>query len=217
MNNQELEQILRAAPMPERSGEYWEQFPERVMEEIGRRQFKEKAAAPAATRTSGSPTAVSGQRGWLAIMLCRRAFAAGGCAVCLLVGLFLCIRTSWHASADPQLALARKCFSEVSELFPSQVQALVLDESGAHLLLAEHPNVPLSPPLYVRITGPIGEHRFVTFSGQRIRVNEDSFEVLIDGQGEVLLVGKQSVWSSSDPGNKAGRYRIEARPLLTNS
>jgi hypothetical protein len=102
-------------------------------------------------------------------------------------------------------------------LFPNQLQALVLDAAGAHLVLAEQADVPASPPLYVKITGPKGAQRFVTFSGQRIRVNGDSFEVLVGRQGEVLLVGKQSVWSSSEPGVKAGPYRIEARPLPANS
>ncbi|HYL94503.1 MAG TPA: hypothetical protein VET69_01770 [Terriglobales bacterium] len=143
--------------------------------------------------------------------------AVGAAAACLLLGFLVGTRTARHTSADPQFAEARKCFNEIAPLFPNQVQTIVFDAAGAHLVLAEQADVPASPPLYVKITGPKGEQRFVTFSGQRIRVNGDSFEVLVDRQGEVLLVGKQSVWSSSDPRAKAGPYRIEARPLPTNS
>ena len=236
MNNNELEQILRGAPVPEPSPEYWEQFPGQVMREIDRRQAAAQLSSSALSPASQSATArmdaraprsnpsagretwaTPGRRAWSALVLSRPAFAIGVAAACLLLGFFLGIRTAWHTAGDPQLAMARKCFSEVAELFPNQVQALVLDSAGAHLVLAERPDVPSSPPLYVKITGPKGSQRFVTFSGQRIRVNGDTFEVLVDRQGDVLVVGKQSVWSSSDPGVKAGPYRIEARPLPTNS
>lgn len=212
MNDSELEQILRGASVPEKAGEYWDQFARQVMNEAARRRAAGQAPAPAAARAYQSGTAA-----WLALVAGRHAFAITACAICLLVGLVLGISLAGHSAGDPQLALARKCFSEVAALFPNQVQALVLDSNGGHLVLAEHPDVPSVSPLYIKIIGPKGEHRFVTFSGQRIQVNNDSFEVLLDGQGEVLLVGKQSVWSSSDPGIKAGLYRIEARPLPTNS
>ncbi len=219
MNNVELERILRNAPMPDRAGDYWEQFPGQLMREIERRRDAAQVATSTALPSAQAATAraTPGRRAWLTLVLSRPVLAVGAAAACLLVGFFLGIRTTWHAGRDPQLAIARKCFNEVTELFPNQVQALVLDTTGAHLVLAERPDVPSSPPLYVKITGPRGEQCFVTFSGQRIRVNGDTFEVLVDRQGEVLLVGKQSVWSSSDPGAKAGPYRIEARPLPTNS
>jgi hypothetical protein len=85
------------------------------------------------------------------------------------------------------------------------------------MVLADRPNVPASPPVYVKICGPKGCQRFVTFSGQQIRVNGDVFEVLVDRQGDVLLVGAQWVWSSSEPAVKSSRYRIEARPLPATS
>jgi hypothetical protein len=121
------------------------------------------------------------------------------------------------AGSDLQLAEARKCYGEVETLFPNQLQALVLDATGGRLVLAPEPNVPKSVPLYVKICGARGCQRVVTFSGQRIAVNGTFFEVLVDRQGKVLLVGEQSVWSSSEPGEKLDGYRIEARPLLTKS
>ena len=209
MNNVELERVLRSASVPERAGEYWERFPGQVTAEIHRGE--------AVAQVSKSAPATPGRRSWLALVLSQPTLALGAAAACLLLGFFLGTRTAWHTSTDPQFTEARKCFNEIAPLFPNQVQTIVFDAAGAHLVLSEQADVPASPPLYVKITGPKGEQRFVTFSGQRIRVNGDSFDVLVDRQGEVLLVGKQSVWSSSDPGVKAGPYRIEARPLPANS
>jgi hypothetical protein len=215
MNNPELERILKSAPVPERTGGYWEQFPKSVLGEIHRRETCPTPQRSAAPRLRELPNLL---RTWASVLLSRPALLIGAAAACVLFGFFLGVRQGAHSAAgDPQFAEARKCFSEIATLFPNQVQALVLDAAGAHLVLAEQADVPSSPPLYVKITGPKGSQRFVTFSGQRIRVNGDSFEVLVDRQGEVLLVGRQSVWSSSEPGVKAGPYRIEARPLPTNS
>jgi hypothetical protein len=58
---------------------------------------------------------------------------------------------------------------------------------------------------------------FITFSGQQIRVNGEHWEVLTDGQGEVFVVGKRSVWSSDAPMREAGAYRIKAQPLRLTS
>src|SRR5205807_3264137 len=115
------------------------------------------------------------------------------------------------------LAEAAKYIREIEALFPNQLQAIVLDQKGARLLLADHSNVPASPPLYLKICGPYGCQRFVTFSGQQIRINDDLCDVLIDRQGNVLLVGRELLWSSSEPAGKARPYRIEAKPLGVNS
>ena len=114
---------------------------------------------------------------------------------------------------DPQLAEARKYFHELEVLFPNQLQAIVFDQQGTHLVLAPEPNLPASPPLYLKICGPKGCQRFVTFSGQQIRVNGDVCDVLVDHQGKVLLVGQETLWSDAKASVKRGPYRIEARAL----
>ena len=116
-------------------------------------------------------------------------------------------------SDDPQLAAARKYFHEIEALFPNQVQAIVFDQRGTQLVLAQEPNVPASPPLYLKVCGPKGCQRFVTFSGQQIRVNGDVCDVLADGRGEVLLVGRQLLWSGSKAVAASGGYQVEARAL----
>jgi hypothetical protein len=114
---------------------------------------------------------------------------------------------------DPQLTAVRKYFREIEALFPNQLQAIVFEQQGTHLVLAGEPNLPTSPPLYLKICGPKGCQRFVTFSGQQIRVNGDICDVLADGRGGVLLVGRNLVWSSDQATASSGPYRIEARIL----
>jgi hypothetical protein len=112
----------------------------------------------------------------------------------------------------PPALEAQKYFHEIEGLFPNQLQAIVLDQTGARLVLSPAADVPRSPPLYLRICGPDGCQRFVTFSGQQIRVNGEACEVLVDRRGRVLLVGRDTVWSGSDPSGKTGPYRIERPP-----
>ena len=98
-------------------------------------------------------------------------------------------------------------------LFPNQVQAIVFDVAGAHLILAERSNIPDSPALYLKICAADGCQEIVTFSGNVVRINGESFEVLVSGSGVVMLLGQSVVWSSSEPSKGAGRLRIAARAL----
>jgi hypothetical protein len=86
-----------------------------------------------------------------------------------------------------------KLYREVAGMFPNQVRAIVEDERGVHLELAEKPEVPTSPPLLVRICQPQRCRSVITFSGQRVSLDGDSVEVLADGRGKVLVVGEHSV------------------------
>jgi hypothetical protein len=216
MNDLELDRLLKSAPVPQKPEEYWRQFPGRVMAKIHWRQ-----AGTGANRNADIQ--VSPTRSRLHLLLSTRAFLSkvrlpalglALVAVGILVGVAFGL---WQGRRVPlevqQLGQARKYFHEITGLFPNQVQAIVFDEQGAHLVLAEQPDVPVSTPLYVRICGPNGCTSFVTFSGQQIRVNGDVFEVLTDRRGDVLLVGRQSVWSSDQAQARSGPYRIEAKPL----
>lgn len=214
MSNSELNRILQSAPAPERPANYWEQFPQRVIAEAQRRQRSGALASSMAAVRVETPL----KELIVSLLAGRRWFVSAAAAACVVLAFWLGFRQGQRSPAlDPQWVEARKCFREIESLFPKQVEGLAFDASGAHLTLADEPDVPPSPPLYIKVMGPKGEHRFITFSGQHIRINGDTFEVLSDRQGDVLLVGQQSVWSSSDPGQNAGPYRIEARPLLNNS
>jgi hypothetical protein len=199
MNNDELHRLLKQHSVPERGEAFWEELPRR----IGSRLHGDQPRAQAFPE----------RRRFVA----RYAFglAAGLAVLCLL--LVVLPRKGPREAANPDpLAASRLYFHELEALFPNQIRAIVFDRHGPQLVLADKPDVPASPPLYVRICGPGGCQSFVTFSGQQIRVNGTDCDVLIDQHGDVLLVGRQWLWSSADP-NRHSPYRIEARPLEARS
>lgn len=220
MNDKELNEALKRAAVPERRADYWERFPGRIMAEIERRT----AAAQPETGLDTRLRAVteSGPRDarpttWTALLwpLVRKpAFALGVAAACLALGfVFGLWRGQRSPGSDPQFAEARKYFQEIQALFPHQLQAIVFDQQGAHLVLAQKADLPASPPLYLKICGPGGCQRFVTFSGQQIRFNGEVCDVLSDHEGNVLVVGRQSLWASSQAGARSGQYQVEAHAL----
>ncbi len=206
MNNTELNRLLKSAPVPEPPQEYWEQFPGRVTDEARRR------------RRAGKAMLDSAPVSWSAAVLCRFRWALGAAVTAALVLAAVLIvhsRSKTGAAGPDAYAEAQKCFREIEPLFPNQIKAIVFDQQGAQLVLADDPTVPTSTPLYLKICGPNGCRRFVTFSGQQIRVNGDVCDVLLDRQGNILVVGRQFAWSSSDPTAKSSPYQIEARSLGT--
>jgi hypothetical protein len=212
MNNRELEQLLKSAPTPQWPEEYRSQFPRRVMAKIHWRGTANPEAV--GTRSTASQTPYKTGTRWNASLPRLATLGFGLAAVCIILGFVL---GSWHGRrglTDAQeLAQARRCYREIAGLFPNQLQGIVFDQQGAKLVLADKPDVPPSPPLYVKICGPAGCNSFVTFSGQQIRVNGDVFEVLVDHRGDVLVVGRNSAWSSEHSAANTGRYRITAKPL----
>ncbi len=199
MNNQELDAILRTARVPKRPPEYWEEFGGKV--QLAIRQSDR-----------GSIRRATGPRGtWLRPIL---GFAFASACIVLLLVLNLPHRETSLLVAE-QVNGAAKYFREIQSLFPNQLETIIFDRSGARLVLSDRPDVPASPPLYLKICGENQCRSFVTFSGQEIRLDGQTFQVLVDRQGAVMVVGEQWVWSSSTPDDKAGRYRIAARPLPT--
>jgi len=117
------------------------------------------------------------------------------------------------SKADPkssQSASVEQIYREVATLFPNQVRAIVFEQAGTRLVIADEANVPSSPPYYLKICLPRGCQSVVTFSGQVIHVGGESFEVLANAQGQVMLVGNDRVWSGNTPGSLV---RVESRQL----
>lgn len=200
MNNAELDKLLRTMPAPDRAPDFWEQLPKRITTQIHWRSRRD-ASVPAAPRTA-FPSA----------------WAWGAGAIGLLLALTLTLRRGQtEGEAAGQYAQMAKCYREIAAMFPNQVQSIIFDEHGPRLVLAEQADVPKSPALYLKICGPSGCQEVVTFSGQQIRVNGDDCDVLLDAAGNVLLVGRQLVWSSASPARERKQYRIEARALETPS
>jgi hypothetical protein len=206
MKDKALNDLLHRATVPERAPEYWHQFPNRVLAELERRpRHHGSLEQPSVPWTWTNAFPAFGYKPTLALALA---------VACLALGFVL---GSWksHRSAAPaaQLAAARKYFQEIEGLFPNQLRSIVFDEQGTRLELAPEPTVPTSPPIYVSIRGPNGSQRFVTFSGQQIRVAGDLCDVLVDRQGRVLVVGRDTLWSDATAAARNGGYQVEARML----
>ena len=183
--NYDLDKLLKSARVPERSPGYWEYFPTRVTAQL--------AAAPAAVT----------QRSWLP-------WATGLAAACvaLVVGI-LVGRLCESANSPRRLAEAAdtggmyaQLYRQIEALFPNQVQAIVVDQRGVQLVLSDTANVVRSQPLLVQACRQDDCRHVITFSGQQVKINGDTWDVLVNGQNHVIVAGR-----STDS------YRIDAHRL----
>lgn len=189
----ELNQLLHAARVPERTPGYWANFSEAVLREI--RMPAGRSVTPAARANL-----------W--------AWGLGLAIVCLVLGFFAGFRRG-HAVgfSAAEVAQGRKIYQELAALFPGRLQTVLLDGRGSQLVLASDAQPPASAPLLVQICHGEDCRRFITFSGQRVALNGEAFEVLSDAEGNVLVVGERLVWSSGEPRKAAAGYRIRATAL----
>ena len=192
MTNSELERLLKTAKVPGRENSFWESFAQSVT-----RKIRQNPARPDATRSNLKPNFAL--------------WGIGMATACLVIGFSFGFRNGHSRGTNEQLAAARKYFQEVESLFPNQMRAIVFENGEARLLLSDKPDVPTSSPLFVKICSGKNCRSLVTFSGQRIQIDGEAFEVLSDHKGQILLVGNNSVWSSGDPPTK-NRF-IQAQPL----
>jgi hypothetical protein len=194
MNDSDLDRKLKAAPIPARDEDYWESFPRLVSAKL--------RSAPA-----GRPV---GERHWLP----RLAWGGGIAFACLMLGFAL---GHWHGrmeKSDPYALLQNgKMLREVLTLFPNRVRAIVQDEHGMQLVLADQPDVPVSTPIYVRICDGEQCSSLVTFSGQELEIAGQKVTILSDARGGIILTGDQFVWSSTARNYAQNHLKIEARSL----
>jgi hypothetical protein len=193
MTNDELDQLLKSAAVPLRDSASEETFPQRVTQSL------RKTPAP----TESSP---------VTFKLNFLIWGTGLATACLAVGFLIGFRNGVSRGKDPELADAQKYFRELQSLFPNQVRAIIFEKDAPRLLLSETPDVPASSPLFLKICSEKDCRSLVTFSGQRFQLDGEMFEILSDRQGHILLVGKNSVWSSNDPAPTKHRS-IQGQPL----
>jgi hypothetical protein len=206
MNNEELNRILKSARVPEQPENYWDKFARRVASAV---QDRPRTAA-------NSAALLEDRRNWASILRPKFALSVGLSLACAIVVLVLLVPKP-RSSSDPQLAAAQKFYRELETLFPNQLRVIAFDDQGPHLTLADSPEVPASPPLYIKICSPEGCRRFVTFSGQQVSINGQACEILLNREGHVLVVGSQFLWPGTAPSGKSGRYDIETRILARAS
>lgn len=201
MNNAELEKLLKAAAVPKGSPDYWEQFPRRITAALHWRAQRPTAHDIETARLPGFGVA---------------AWGVGLATACVILGLAFGLWRKRETGITPaQLAVAQKCYYEIDALFPNQLQTIIFGEQGPRVVLADKPNLPNATPIYVCVGGARGCQRFITFSGQQIRLNGETCDVLLNAAGNVLLVGRRLVWSNEWPMSGAGGYRIAARIITT--
>lgn len=189
----ELNELLRTARVPERTPEYWEEFPQVVLRQMHRpvRPHAEASSFP---------------RRW--------AWGLGLAAACLVLGFFAGFRRGHAAGfSAAEVAQSLKIYRELAALFPNQVQTVLLDGRSTQLVLAGDAQPPASAPLLVQICHAGACRSFITFSGQRVMLNGEGFEVLSDARGNVLVVGERLVWTSGEPRKAADGYHIRATTL----
>lgn len=192
----ELNELLRAARVPERTPEYWAEFPQAIA-----RQLRVPRAREAASDTAPRP-----RPAW--------AWGLGLATVCLLLGFFFGFQRG-HAVgfSTAEIAQSQKIYRELAALFPDRVQTVQLDGRGSQIVLTSDPQPPASAPLLVQICHADQCRRFITFSGQRVALNGETFEVLTDANGNVLVIGDRLAWTSSAPRRTTAGYRIRAMAL----
>lgn len=198
MTDRELHDVLRSARLPDRDEAYWREFPNAVLRRVQAARGKQRISA---ARPAGE-VAWLGRWGWV--------MALG--AACALVALAVWVRgpTRPAHETDAQLAALRQYYHGVAELFPGQLEALVLDAESPQVQLAESATLSNAPPLFVRVCDPSSRCvAVVTFSGQRLELLGRSFEVLADSRGKIFFMAKEGVWSpGQSPGG--GAWRFEA-------
>lgn len=193
MNNRDLEKVLKSATPPERPLEFWEQLPRRVSARI-------HWQAKLGTAPGSKPRIWWSSWTW--------GFSAA--AACLVIAFAL---GNWRGTKPANgLLQNEKVVREVLAMFPNQVQAIVQDENGLSLSLADKPDVPASRPLWIKVCD--GKHcrSFITFSGQAVQIAGQRVEVLADAQGKVMLLGDRFFWSSTEAAPR-DHLRIDARQL----
>jgi hypothetical protein len=192
MNNRELDELLKSAPVPERSAEYWTGFPQAVVRSL-----------PPSQRMRGKFPAYAFH--W-------RPRFAWAVALLLIMGSL----TAWltfrerhrPVIAAGELAGYRRMWTELNALFPRQVRAILFEPDGPRLVLAEQANLPEASPLLVRQCLAAGCRTAITFSGQQVQLGGELLEVLADARGNILVTGRSVVWPQAP-----GSLKLTARRL----
>jgi hypothetical protein len=208
VNDSELNDLLHRARVPERPDAQWTELQEDTVRRLTDVATSGQSAAnrspdQMAALCRDAATERWGRIRWWPTLI-------GGATACVL---FIFAFNHWHTGrVEPSrdLADARKLFSELNALFPNQLEAVVFDGSTPRLVLGEQAYK--GTPLFVRLCSAQGCQRVITFSGQRVPLNGESCEVLVDARGHVIVTGERFAWSSGD-GATTGGYRIEAATL----
>jgi hypothetical protein len=191
MNNPELDKRLQAARGPDLDPAYQETFPDTV---LGRLR-----PASGNTKTVGRPWGLRLAWATATAVFILIAFAAG--------------HRRGRMEADRDVLADAKLIQETLAEFPNRVRAVVRDGQGINVVLSERADVPLSPPIYVRICDGSRCSSVVTFSGQEIQIAGQKVTVLSEANGGIILEGNNFVWSEGKSVYSGKKFKIQAKNL----
>jgi hypothetical protein len=186
MTPEELKSLAQASAEPARPDSHWEEFPGRVV---------------AGLRAGARPAAAS-RHLELAIALA----AAAACG--LMAGFALWHGNTAKAGTFESLRDGRMLRAQLV-LYAGRLEAIVHDRGGLRTQLATAPSVATADPVCVEIRDGDERQVVVTFSGQPIQLADRTVMVLSDG-GQVILVGRDFLWTPSGAAGAATRLQIRA-------
>lgn len=201
MKDHQLDSLLKSVKVPPESAKFRENLAQDVFRELKHKPSRSGDAVVNRIWVANRP---------------RLIFAgAWAAAAILLLLVFLNKRTDFAPGiTDQQLAEARRYYSELTALFPRQLQAVVIGRNTSPtLVLAEEPNVPQGEPVLVQFTSRGSSSSFIVVNGQDFSFEGKRYEVLLDHQGGVLVFGPDLAWSSRETSALHGPLQIAARSL----
>jgi len=157
-------------------------------------EARAKALARALVALSNADAVSTHRRG----MGLRWILATGAITVVCVMWIFVLPQSSVETSpADVSI------LGQVTQLFPDRLEAIVERNGSVDVLLAQS-DLPLSEqPLILVLSRGREVVRVLSYSGRRVclRLNgqEACVEVLAEGDGNVIVAGKDFVWSKGNP------------------
>jgi len=194
-----VEDLLRQAQVPDPGAEYWAQFPQ----ELHRRLAAAAADLPPRARN----------RQWL-----PGAWALAAAAACGLIAGFML----WHQPSAPSLTDSAPSYSSAElkdgqalshylPLYHGRLQAIEQEGSHLRLVLSKEKNVPASLPVWVELDDGQQRRTLDIFSGQNFRIGAEQVEVLANPDGEVMLIGRDFIWSNRDAAPPGSGVHVQAQ------
>lgn len=118
----------------------------------------------------------------------------------------------WRGESE-SLATLAKTLHEFEALFPRQLNAIVEKQGEVELDLAPAPDASAAQPVYVKLKKGFDSVQILSYSGRSITVmlgeKRLTFELLITGNGEVILLGDDFIWPGAE-----SPFRVKACPLF---
>jgi hypothetical protein len=185
-----LESMVQGARVPERTDDYWNDFPGLVVRRI---------------QAGEMPS--DGRRPWRLAAGLATAVACG-----LVLGFALWHRAPPSGGADVNLRDGR-VLREFLARYPGRLRAVIQDGGGLHAQFSDAVAVSTSDPIWLEIREGRELRVIATFSGQVVQCGGKNVMVLSDGGGHVMLVGEGFFWSREVSAGVAGNVRIRAEQI----